>query len=737
MPRSDAKAGGKDSENRIAHFGKAHFFENKVTSGPRPGESPCIDLLFAGPSLIETSCGQYLKTQIKTIMKLTPLLLGLLLSGTLLQTTPLIAKPFGLAYNADGQLFSFDLTNPANVLPVGTPVGPNVKGIDTRPGTSTLYSLEVDMDGATVQVFTVDPTTGARTPVGAAIPASGTAGDMNPYAIDLNSSGYGLDFNPTTLQGDGSSRFRLVTAEGQNFRFNSATGAVTNVDGMLGYSDMTSPNFLIGAAAYTNSDTERMGGGAIPTLLYYLDSANDNLVQSPAANSGQFTLVGSLGANITAVSGFDIYSENGNQYAYVVATTDAWATFQLFTVDLTTGALSPSFGTFPAGFEPMGGFAIVDLAEPELPAGATGFGYSASGQFFSFPLDDPSSITPIGNPGQDEVKGIDFRPGTTELYTIAVGDSTAQLSMVNVANGNVTPIGPGFPNMGTGYTISPLSRFGFDFNPTTLQGDGSIRIRFVDSNGTNLRLHSDTGGVASVDGGINIGGMPVGGVSGAAYTNSDTSRAGANPPPTRLYYLDPAADRLLTSPAANAGTSSMVGDLGLDAGDNTGFDILSFGGYNTAYVVINLGGIGTYTLHTVDLQTGAISGVIGVFPDGFAPVNGFATAVIPPVPVDTIRPDIFSKAKLTVSPNRGTVVIRGRATDNIGVDAVFLKKAGRPFVRVRGTTEWRKKLRLDPGRNVFRAYATDAAGNRSQVIRIRVLRTRANLSPRGTENSDS
>lgn len=63
--------------------------------------------------------------------------------------------------------------------------------------------------------------------------------------------------------------------------------------------------------------------------------------------------------------------------------------------------------------------------------------------------------------------------------------------------GDGTPVGDTFPSKVTDHQAcdySPLgATVGLDFNPRTLQADGSVRIRVVTSNGRNLRLTSDTG----------------------------------------------------------------------------------------------------------------------------------------------------------------------------------------------------------------------------------------------------
>lgn len=658
-------------------------------------------------------------------MKIQTHLFGLLALGVLCHVSPGEAKPYGYAYNSSGQLFTFDLTNPGSVIPIGPATsGANTRAVDTRPGTATLYSIDVLAGTSQVQVFTIDPATGGRTAVGAAIPAAGTAGDANPYTISTASAAYGLDFNPTTLQGDGSSRFRFVTAEGVNLRFNSATGAVTNVDGNLAYTGGVPATVSVAAGAYTNSNTERMGGMVTPTTLYYIDTLNDALVLSANANSGAFVSVGALGVDLSAVASFDIFTSGGNQFGYVVASADGGSTYTLYTINLASGALTAS-GVFPTGFEPTRGFAIVDRPEPSLPARATGFAYNSAGQLFSFPLSDPTKVTPIGAAGQVEVKGIDFLPGSNTLYSISVGQGNSQLRTVNLADGMTTPVGSGFPNAAASpgnYSIASSNLFGFDFNPTTLQMDGSIRIRLIDSAGTNLRLHSATGGVAAVDTALTVGGMAAPGLSAAAYTNTDTARTGATAPGTRLYYLDATNDNLLTSPAANSGVSTVVGPLGSNVTGNTAFDILSFGGENVGFAVVGSGA--GFTLHRIDLQTGALGSVIGTFPAGFEPVGGFATTILPFV--DTTAPEVITQgpSRIRVGAGVRTFRLRGKASDDSGLAGIFVKSAGGTFIPARGTTRWSQSVELNFGRNVFVVVARDAAGNRSASDRIVIFRGR-------------
>ncbi len=658
------------------------------------------------------------------------------------------ARPYGYAYNSTGQLFAFDLTNPSSVIPIGpATAGADTKGIDVRPGTSTIYA--VDITAAGTQIFTVNPSTGARAAVGPAIPNTGTAPSFDnsgnvPYSLDPAAAGYGFNFNPVTLQGDGSSRFRLVDSAGNNFRFNSSTGALTTVDGVVAYTDATPQAPTLGAAAYTNSDAERSGGAVAPTALYYLDAANDVLAISDNPNAGTIQNAGPLGIDITAVVGMEIYSPAGNvaagggaNFTFAVIQLQGESTYSLRSlpnIGSSFGGVGASFGNFPAGFEPINGFAIIDAPELDPPANATGYGYNVGGQLFSFPLSDPSAVTPIGPSGAGAtVKGLDFRPGTLSLYSAAVGATTSQIGLVDINTGAVTNVGSAFPNTSITpgiYSISAASNFGFDFNPVTLQADGSIRVRLVDDQGTNLRLNTNTGTVTNVDGTIPAG------ITGAAYTNSATARMGGATTATNLFYLDPVNDQLFISPNPNGGTTTAVGPFGSDVAPNTGFEVLSFNGYNVGYAVVDLGA-GTYSLVNVDLATGQLSTPIGVFPNGFTPVNGFAAAILPPPPVvvapDTTRPRVVTKKisrNKDVGANRSRFLLRGKAIDDTGVTEVRVRQQGDRFRSANGTRNWRFRLDLDPGRNPVRIVAFDSAGNRSKVKRVVITRAQ----PRSTED---
>lgn len=266
-----------------------------------------------------------------------------------------------------------------------------------------------------------------------------------------------------------------------------------------------------------------------------------------------------------------------------------------------------------------------------------GYGVNASGDLFRFNITDPGPIptTPLGNLGIVP-EGIDFRPGTSTLYAIDVGQVTTQLYTVNISNGSVTAVGAGFPSMGANYDLTGNQGFGFDFNPSTLQADNSMRIRLVSTASENLRLHSATGQIAAVDTDLLIPPSDSPFVDGAAYLNNIPNTATI---PTTLYDIDTRNDGLYTQAPPNNGQLNLVGTLvGDDVSRGVGFDIYTdpndadpgIGG-DAAYAVLKRDATagGAYLLYQVDLATGAISNGKLVGNPNADFTGGFAIAPIP------------------------------------------------------------------------------------------------------------
>jgi hypothetical protein len=293
----------------------------------------------------------------------------------------------------------------------------------------------------------------------------------------------------------------------------------------------------------------------------------------------------------------------------------------------------------------------------------TGYGVTANGVLFRFNTDTPSTVTTIG-PLQPSGGGativpeaIDFRPltaaqqgGNPELYAIDVGqgpNGVTQLYRINEQTGAVTAVGSGFASQvinGAGSYSLINQSIGFDFNPTTLQGDGSARIRVTASGGSNLRLNDLTGGIAAVDGALTYAGSGNAGfVDASAYINGNVLVPAAGGT-TVLYDIDTRSDQLATQNPPNSGTLNPVGPLGagIDGNVGVGFDIFSepgstdatIGG-DRAFAVLQRTGVsgGAYLLYDVNLGTGQLTNgaLVGGgldFTGGFAVVPEPASALL-------------------------------------------------------------------------------------------------------------
>ncbi len=288
--------------------------------------------------------------------------------------------------------------------------------------------------------------------------------------------------------------------------------------------------------------------------------------------------------------------------------------------------------------------AAVVLCGAALPTLAQrAYGVDGNGLLYYFDVNAPAAVTPVGNVGFVP-EGLDFRPGTNTLYALDVGAATAQLYTVNVGSAAASAVGPGFNTTGANYSLAGGQSFGFDFNPTTLQADNSMRIRVVGSNGVNLRLNSATGLIAAVDGALAFANGNAPFVDAAAYINNLPTMGGV----TQLFDIDSRNDALLLQSPPNAGTVTTVGALGVtvDAQRQIGFDSYTTPGSvdttiggDFGFAVLRRpdaptgGPLGAYLLYDVNLATGAISNgaLVGLAAAPYDFDGGFA--VLPtPVP---------------------------------------------------------------------------------------------------------
>lgn len=206
-------------------------------------------------------------------------------------------------------------------------------------------------------------------------------------------------------------------------------------------------------------------------------------------------------------------------------------------------------------------------------------------------IEDEVAVTGLNG---DDLVAIDYRPNGGGLYGVATGTDGARLYRIDRTSGVATRVGT------TTYAIA--GAVSIDFNPVV------DRIRVVSSDGTNLRVHPDTGALAATDkplayaaSDVNAGQTPS--VGGVAYTNSDTDPTTG----TELFDVDAAVDSLALQSPPNDGTLTTRGSLpsAIKAG-KTGFDIYTRdSGAKQNWAFVSTFAKGTTTIYEISTATGA------------------------------------------------------------------------------------------------------------------------------------
>jgi hypothetical protein len=215
----------------------------------------------------------------------------------------------------------------------------------------------------------------------------------------------------------------------------------------------------------------------------------------------------------------------------------------------------------------------------------------AAGNLLSFRVRSPESVRSraiTGLPTGVVLKGIDFRPATGDLYALG---SDKVVYRVNPRTAIAVAEGSAFET-----TSAALAgdRIGFDFNPTV------DKIRVTSDADDNLRLDPDPGSLLATDTKLTPADVTV---VGSAYTNSSFAAFPDRPATTMLYAYDTASsDRIWLQNPANAGTLMSPQSVGLDLGNDVGFDI---GGVdNVGYVAGTPQGGSGAELYLVDVTSG-------------------------------------------------------------------------------------------------------------------------------------
>jgi hypothetical protein len=250
------------------------------------------------------------------------------------------------------RLISFNAGQPRKILSTrpltGLQVGETILGIDYRVHRGVLYAL-----GDTGRLYTIDVEKGLATQVG-----------NGKFAVSLDGSEYGFDFNPSV------DRIRVVSANGHNLRLHPDTGAVIDsdqktigvqLDGQFAYvagDRNAGQKPTIAAAAYTyNKVNEKITTNyAIDAKLGVLVMQGSREGHTPVVspNTGQLSTVGSLGVGEAARVAFDI--ADVSNVAFAAFTKSGAASSKFYLVDLETGKAT-FLGTIGSG-EPVKGIAV-------------------------------------------------------------------------------------------------------------------------------------------------------------------------------------------------------------------------------------------------------------------------------------------------------------------------------------------------------------------------------------------
>jgi hypothetical protein len=541
--------------------------------------------------------------------------------GTAFALTDLPAQP--------PMLRTFDLLYPHlpfnTVTLTGVAASDTLVGIDVRPQNGMLYALGIDATADTATVYAVTPRTGLAAPVGP--PAA--------VGVDLPTDGYGFDFNPTV------DRLRVVTTTGLNFRLDPNSGGLVMVDGAINGQTMS-----VGGTAYSNNVPN-----AANTVQYTLDAGSNKIFTQNPPNAGTqelgaFVTVGGVPLDFSAVEGFDI-AVNSTGYA-VLTVGGRQGLYRLTVGNSQSNGQATLLGEIGLGptLMPVHGLAVTapDPATTAIALTADGL---ALGRFsVNSPNFLAANVNITGVTDGETLVGIDYRPNTGQLFGLGINAAadTGTLYRIDPQKGSVTVIGlaGGVAFKTTGGTVIDLpdatSGYGFDFNPTV------DRIRVTTGSGLNFRLNPTVmagvspavdgnagGDFTNPDGGTNVGGSPVMGITGTAYTNSFGQEAGGV---TTQYTLNSDTNTLAIQSPPNAGTQTAA--VGVTVGGNPldftavgGFDIPAPVGVTASnataaglgYAVLTVGA--TTGLYAINLTTGAATS-LGLVGTGLQPLAGLA-----------------------------------------------------------------------------------------------------------------
>lgn len=497
------------------------------------------------------------------------------------------ATGFALGTGANANtLFRFDTATPqtiqATTAITGLIAGDTIIGTDFRPSNGQFYGVGVNDAANSLQVYTINPFTGAATAV------------FGPIQLVDNIGGaasWGVDFNPV------SDRIRVVNdlasdgagGNANNIRLHPDTGALVAVDADLDFTALPNGNADAPEVAVAYMNSELNPTPPATTQLFGIISGGDALVTNGGAGPdfNDLTSIGALGVTLSS----------NNAGLDIVGTTDsAFAVLQVggatgfYTMNLTTGAatlvntigdgtpviadvsIAPALGAATVTGVANGQVQLLPAVAGTLTVGA------AITVFPGINTVVRSTTADVNNDGTDDLIAV-TGPGTPIRVTVLSGvDNSVLVTAFDPFGGNFT--GGGFVTAGdidadgrAEFVVTPDQGGGPRVSIFSLAAAGTtatVRANFLGIDDPNFR-----GGARSALGDVNNDGtidlaVSAGFLGGPRTAIFNGTSLLANP--TRLvndFFAFPGTDAVTLRNGVFVSMSDINGD---------GFDDVIFGG---------------------------------------------------------------------------------------------------------------------------------------------------------------
>ncbi|MBJ6145185.1 DUF4394 domain-containing protein [Hymenobacter sp. BT559] len=476
---------------------------------------------------------------------------------------------------AGGNLISFDSGAPRNIRTAVNITGLQgaqvLAGIDFRPATSELYAFGYDAAAQSGQLYTLNTSTGALAPVGAA----------RAYPLGASAAAIGFDFNPTV------DRIRITSATTQaNLRANPFDGTYLTDTPLTNTGTGVTP--ALSAVAYTNNDNNAATG----TQLYGYDQSTNFLLLSSNANAGTYNNVGNgSGITVNTANGvdFDIFSNVSTpaaptNLAFLTATPSNGSFDNLYTVDL--GAGTATLADRIGNGSNLSGVAALPTPDPNAVVWtgnvSTDWGTAGNWSPARVPAATDNVFIPSGRPNQPTVSNAQ----QANNLSLSIGTT------LTTATGGVLSLSGNFAN-----------------NSGSVAGAGSGEVRFVGSAaqsiaGTVSRFQNLTVANAA---GVTAGG-PVQ-VAQVLRTTSGNLAAGGN-----VTLLSNAAGTALIAETGGQVTGNITVQRYIDSSLNSGLGYRHYGAPVSGSTVNDLAASGFSPVVNPDYNSSATPGQVSPFP---------------------------------------------------------------------------------------------------------------------------